>query len=70
MQGYIACVLSKSLNNLYTCLYVCDVMDLFADKGDLCVRVPDLVTLVQNDVIPFPRQQVIAIDSHTGICSD
>ena len=43
---------------------------LFADESDFSVRVPDLVALIQNDVVPLPRQQVVAIDPDSSIRRD
>ena len=52
------------------CIYVYIHVYLLADEGDLCIWVPDLVTFVKNDVIPFPVQEVVTIDSHSSIGGD
>ncbi|KAH3660564.1 hypothetical protein OGAPHI_007150 [Ogataea philodendri] len=36
----------------------------------MAVRVPDLVALVQNNIIPPHRQQVLGVDPHTNVRGD
>jgi len=40
---------------------------LFADHGDLGVRVPDLVALIQDQVLPFLVQQKILGHPHASV---
>ena len=40
-------------------------MYLFAGQGNLSIRVSDLMTFIQDDVIPFSGQQNLLVDPHS-----
>ena len=44
--------------------------DLFTSKGDVSIRVADLVTLIQYDIIPLVPQQGVTIQSYSLIACD
>ena len=43
---------------------------LFACEGDFSIRIPDLMALVQDNIVPPGREKVVAIDPHTSIGCD
>ena len=57
-------ILSLNVSTEIVCVY------LLADESDFSVRVPDLVALVQNDVVPLPWQQMVAVDPDSSIRRD
>ena len=63
----IFCFRNLSIYKKYFPLRIYAITDLFADKSDFGVGVPDLVSLVQNDVVPLTREEMVAIDPHPSI---
>ena len=57
----IQVILHVHVHAYNTCIY----MYLFAGQGNLSIRVSDLVTFIQDDVIPFSGQQNLLVDPHS-----
>ena len=58
------------LGELALSSYSASQSDLLAGQGDLCVRVPDLVSFVKDDIVPGTAQEQISVQTNTGICRD
>ena len=58
------------LGELALSSYSASQSDLLAGQGDLCVRVPDLVSFIKDDIVPGTAQEQISVQTNTGICCD